>query len=46
MSENWRLAMDRYDLGYARKGGIEKMIQLFVDNMDRIIDKMNEALAA
>jgi len=41
--------MDKYDLDYAPfdgKGGIGKMIQLFGDDMDRIIDEMNEALAA
>ncbi len=41
--------MDRYDLDYAPfdgKGGIGKMVQLFGDEMDPIIDEMNEALAA
>ena len=41
--------MHRYDLDYASfdgKGCIGKMIQLFGDEMDRIIDEMNEALAA
>ena len=49
MSENWRLAMDRYDLDYAPfagKGCIGKMVQLFGDEMEPIIDEMNEALAA
>ncbi len=41
--------MDRYDLDYAPfdgKGGIGKMVQLFGDEIDPIIDEMNEALAA
>ena len=41
--------MDRYDLDYAPidgKGGIGKIVQLFGDEMDPIIDEMNEALAA
>jgi len=41
--------MDKYDLDYAPfdgKGGIGKMAQLFGDDMDRIIDEMNDALAA
>ena len=41
--------MNRYDLDYASfdgKGGVGKMIQLFGDDMDRIIDELNEALAA
>jgi type I restriction enzyme, R subunit len=41
--------IEKDDLDYAPfdgKGGIGKMAQLFGDNMDRIIDEMNEALAA
>ena len=41
--------MDRYDLDYAPfdgQGVVGKMVQLFGGDMDRIIDEMNEALAA
>jgi type I restriction enzyme R subunit len=41
--------IEKDDLDYAPfdgKGGIGKMAQLFGDDMDRIIDEMNEALAA
>jgi len=41
--------IEKGDLDYAPfdgKGGIGKMNQLFGDEMDRIIDEMNEALAA
>nr|MBC8362857.1 DEAD/DEAH box helicase family protein [Candidatus Desulfatibia profunda] len=41
--------IEKDDLDYAPfdgKGGIGKMVQLFGDDMDRIIDEMNAALAA
>jgi len=41
--------MNRYDPDYAPfdgKGGVGKMVQLFGDEMDPIIDEMNEDLAA
>ena len=41
--------IEKEDLDYAPfdgKGGIGKMVQLFGDEMDPIIDEMNEALAA
>jgi len=41
--------MNRHDTDYAPfdgKGGIGKMIRLFGDEMNSIIDEMNEALAA
>ena len=41
--------IEKDDLDYAPfdgKGGVGKMVQLFGDDMDPIIDEMNEALAA
>ncbi len=41
--------LDREDLDYApfdAQGGLGRMAQLFGDEMDRVIDEMNEALAA
>jgi type I restriction enzyme R subunit len=41
--------LDRDDLDMApfdAKGGLGKMYQLFVENMDAVIAELNEALAA
>jgi type I restriction enzyme, R subunit len=41
--------IEKEDLDYVPfdgKGGVGKMVQLFGDEMDPIIDEMNEALAA
>ena len=41
--------LDRDDLDMASfggKGGLGQMYQLFGDQMDRLIDELNEALAA
>jgi len=38
--------LDPFIAPFDGKGGIGKMVQLFGDEMDPIIDEMNEALAA